>query len=326
MPNTDALRRTIRRLRVQLKAEPEAGPRPREVQQMLAQVRQQNTELKHRLRQAESRSARGNRAPSPGPGSASPAQAELASENVRLKRQLDALKKELNDLTVSYDRLRLDSAREIAKWKASPSVLLADANNTSTASSLVHGSEIHVRDLRRRLASLERDLEAERLLRRKDLANHRREMAESVRGRARPGWQSSTGTLGAAGRSSSASRTRTRTLGTSALPSASAAENPRGSGELERDRSRARARARARLQTERSLSAGRRDAIGASRRPLPSSGYSSDPSRPSTAHRRTYNGFGGSNSSTPRSNSNRAGGGRSSSVTSSGGGRPQPCR
>jgi hypothetical protein len=106
----------------------------RELRQMVAQLRQDNTELRHRMRQAESRSAKAlNNSMSMNstaslhgatglvaqgtPSGVAAINAELATTNAKLRKQIDALKRELEQLSQAHEKLRADSAREISKWK-----------------------------------------------------------------------------------------------------------------------------------------------------------------------------------------------------------------
>ena len=43
---------------------------------------------------------------------------DLVSDNTRLRKQLTAIKKELADSSANLDKQRIESAREILKWKA----------------------------------------------------------------------------------------------------------------------------------------------------------------------------------------------------------------
>lgn len=83
---------------------------------MVSQLRQDNTELRHRLRHGGNA---GNSTPSNAAAAslANAANAEVVATNVKLRKQVESLKKELTDSSLAYERLRTESAREIAKWK-----------------------------------------------------------------------------------------------------------------------------------------------------------------------------------------------------------------
>jgi coiled-coil domain-containing protein 61 len=126
IPNTDALKRTIRRLRNQHgQTDDRLGTLTNSssdaTARTVAQLRQENTELRHRLRQSESRANKLHTKPnvpiSPGQQQ-SPATSELALAYSKLKKQHDISRKEFNDLSIAHERLKNESAREVAKWKA----------------------------------------------------------------------------------------------------------------------------------------------------------------------------------------------------------------
>lgn len=102
---------------------------------MVSQLRQDNTELRHRLRH-------GGNAVSNTPSNAAAANlanaatAEVVSTNVKLRKQVESLKKELTDSSLAYERLRTESAREIAKWK----LKIGAGGGTAGQSSPVAGS------------------------------------------------------------------------------------------------------------------------------------------------------------------------------------------
>ena len=137
--------------------------------------------------------SRASRAPknvgSSGPNSpssqANTAATELAVAYGKLKRQYDIVRKELSDLTVAYDRLRTESAKEITKWK-SRVLPIGDSGGNTT---VVPNSQAAVktdyvndpRELRRRLVALEQALETERLEHKKAALNHRKELADIMK-------------------------------------------------------------------------------------------------------------------------------------------------
>ena len=73
----------------------------REQQQILSLLRQENTELKHRLRQLESREH-----------STSTMTSTAMHKYIS---KIEKLKRDLSDATAAYDKLRHDSAQQITK-------------------------------------------------------------------------------------------------------------------------------------------------------------------------------------------------------------------
>lgn len=86
----------------------------REQQQILSLLRQENTELKHRLRQLESREHA--------------ASSTVTTTAHKYQSKIDKLKKDLLEATHAYDKLRHDSAREITKLKHK----MTSANTTNS--------------------------------------------------------------------------------------------------------------------------------------------------------------------------------------------------
>jgi coiled-coil domain-containing protein 61 len=211
-PNTEALKRTIRRLRSQADTKISAMPGDSSVRN-LTQLRQENTELRHRLRQSESRASKTTMKSPVSPGSQqNPAASELALAYSKLKKQHDTTRKELSDLSIAHDRLKNDSAREISKWKAKFVTAYESAGSAGAAGNAVGGDS---RELRRRVAVLERDLEKERLEHRKSVALHKKEISELFRRqKSAPltGRSTSAGSVGAGSRASSSERARDREM------------------------------------------------------------------------------------------------------------------
>lgn len=75
----------------------------REILTIDSNLRQENTELKHRLRQLESR--------------VGPTSSEGVT-NQKLRKQVETLKRELASLSEAYEKLKIDSTREISKWRS----------------------------------------------------------------------------------------------------------------------------------------------------------------------------------------------------------------
>ena len=89
----------------------------RELRELLARLRQENTELKHRLRQGH-HGLNTSTGSALGAGSSSQIaslNAEGVAANIKLRTQIDSLKKELNESSKAYNQLRVDATKEIAK-------------------------------------------------------------------------------------------------------------------------------------------------------------------------------------------------------------------
>ncbi len=212
VPNSDGLRRTIKRLRDKLNtranvvgisdgvsggyAATDDLPSSKEARHMISNLRKENTELRHRLRQAESRIARAKKdkdlynitGPNPKPMNASSgpsnmSHAELSAEVSKLRKQYDSIKKEFTDTKIAYDRLQTTSSKEINRWKSISG--LTQKNKREEASASSNGarttSESTVSELRRRISSLQTELENERLSHKKTISSHRREISEMLR-------------------------------------------------------------------------------------------------------------------------------------------------
>jgi coiled-coil domain-containing protein 61 len=201
-PNIASWKRTIKRLRQQVKDKPKHGVNssvidPEDldsslfnsekdknrdtVRQIVTQLRQENTELKHRLRQMESRA---NSTNSMGKGPGGNIQADLIADNTKLRKQNQGIKKELAESSSAYEKLRIEMAKEIGKWKSKlsstsfegekkvgDSLDIYNSNNSNTFMGSNGGSDrgnsrererVEPRDreegLKRRIATLERDL------------------------------------------------------------------------------------------------------------------------------------------------------------------------
>ena len=101
---------------------------------------------------------------------------DLITDNTKLRKQLTIMKKELHDNTIAFEKYRIDSVKEIGKWKSKgmrvPSVSTDLNVSNSLDIYLPQGSgpeidddqrnEIRNReiDLKRRILALERDLSA----------------------------------------------------------------------------------------------------------------------------------------------------------------------
>ena len=118
------LKRTIKKLRAALKLQPSSQTKSSDsmlhdgdktLRQVASQLRQDNTELRHRLRQAESRNNRSSQSQTSSTSSSS--RGDSAPSQASNMKQIEALKKELYDATLSHEKFRNDSAKEISKWK-----------------------------------------------------------------------------------------------------------------------------------------------------------------------------------------------------------------
>lgn len=121
----------------------------RELKIIDSNLRQENTELKFRLRQLESRI-----------GTSTPisSSTDVSSQNNKYKKHIEALKKELSDLSVAYERLKIETSREISKWRS---------NNNIQSSG--YGSGSNTDDFRKKYLTIQHILETERI-------DHRREI------------------------------------------------------------------------------------------------------------------------------------------------------
>eukprot|EP00602_Paraphysomonas_sp_CaronLab_P000215 CAMPEP_0185031382 /NCGR_PEP_ID=MMETSP1103-20130426/18830_1 /TAXON_ID=36769 /ORGANISM="Paraphysomonas bandaiensis, Strain Caron Lab Isolate" /LENGTH=789 /DNA_ID=CAMNT_0027566895 /DNA_START=93 /DNA_END=2462 /DNA_ORIENTATION=- len=164
-PNVHALQRTIKRLRQKLHEKEIADAAPvslkeREMRQIDTQLRQENTELKHRLRQLEKRNGVSN-------GSSEP-----SGTVGKLRKQIDTLKRELADSAAAYERLRVEMAREAARWRAQTPSSQSEREKEwrAKAVGLQHALDSERIEHRREVLRLQRELEdARQLIARKKL-------------------------------------------------------------------------------------------------------------------------------------------------------------
>ncbi|RYH04936.1 hypothetical protein EON65_46065, partial [archaeon] len=118
-PNIPALKRTITRLRNKLKFQSEkatepANEREKELNKMLHTLRQENTELKHRLRQHSQRSA--------GKQNTSTMSTEsdhgaLLDANRKLRRDVEELSKQLHLTSQALEGAKVEANKQVAKYK-----------------------------------------------------------------------------------------------------------------------------------------------------------------------------------------------------------------
>lgn len=157
----------------------------RELRQIVAQLRQDNTELRHRLRHA------GKAVAAVGAGAASVSElsllmspgtqtllhadlqaaggahsnAELARDNMKLRKQNEEFKKQMKENTVYIEKLKAEHAREITRWKSRlGGVSLVDAVSDRDRERR-RAEEQVIAELKRRIMGLERELKTERLSR-----------------------------------------------------------------------------------------------------------------------------------------------------------------
>jgi hypothetical protein len=211
-PNVLSLQRMIKRLREKLKEKMQekiapSSDKERDLRAMISQLRQENQELKHQLRQSSSRngkqqpqnssfSSSSSRAlVTSSPGDNNQEGAILTQQNHKLKKQLEDTKKQLTDLSFQLERVKVDSAKEIAKWQqkigstagssAGRGVMTPSASPLSMHSASPKGtaSDAHlIIDLKRRLVAMERELKMERLMKGQPTShNHRSDSRASSR-------------------------------------------------------------------------------------------------------------------------------------------------
>jgi coiled-coil domain-containing protein 61 len=221
VPNTDSLLRTIKRLRLQIDMNKPmsvlAGsgtsyddghghshndttfmshstgfddpPSSTQARNMITNLRKENTELRHRLRQAEARLTQASKPKdlftSTSPNTHEyPRQSqvpETLAELAKMKKQHEATKKDLQDMSIAYDRLRAQSTKEINRWKN-----IYSDGGTADSGVDVAGSGSNssgLKELRRRVVSLEQELDHERIAHKKTITSHRREISDMLRSR-----------------------------------------------------------------------------------------------------------------------------------------------
>lgn len=163
-PNTDSLKRTINRLRKEILALTNSNidgntDLTKDAKYILEKLRQENTELRHRLRQAESRINKTNTTISSPPSTSSinPSLTEIIATNSKLRKQVESLKKDLADASIAYERLRNESTKEISKWKSRSGQGSSDPLEFYTKGvSNTNNSTVEV--LRRRVIELEKEV------------------------------------------------------------------------------------------------------------------------------------------------------------------------
>jgi hypothetical protein len=137
---------------------------------VVSQMRQENTELKHRLRhsgQSNHNSTATNNSSFSNGGSGPNTSADAVSAaNSKLKKQVESLKRELQELSLAHEKLRTEAAREVSRWKlkigsVNPSHVDSAVPTAATDSMMLPKGV--VADLKRRVLVLEQELRSERL-------------------------------------------------------------------------------------------------------------------------------------------------------------------
>jgi len=137
----------------------------REQRQIISQLRQDNTELRHRLRHSGGGASALNTSTTQHTNAAN---TELSNANAKLRKQVENLKRDLQDSSVAYEKLRTESAREIARWKLKIGSSVHDSPGSSRGLNSPGGdgnAAAVISDLRRQLSQVQKELRAERLSR-----------------------------------------------------------------------------------------------------------------------------------------------------------------
>lgn len=143
----------------------------RELKQILSQLRQDNTELRHRLRHggATNSSTANFSALNSSALHTNAVNTDLSNANAKLRAQVESLKRELQESSVAFEKLRTESAREIARWKlkigGTTSAHESPASTRSASSPGGDGGSALVSELRRQLLATQKELKFERLSR-----------------------------------------------------------------------------------------------------------------------------------------------------------------
>lgn len=137
-----------------------------------SQLRQENTELRHRLRKFEGRSLPSGSGPASAVSAAASQQnGELLLAYSKLKRQHEGVKKELNAATMAYDRLRTESVKEITRLKLQ---VVGDSSGSRAQST--ETTDL-VKRLRAQCVQLKKELDTERTEHKRCILRHQRELA-----------------------------------------------------------------------------------------------------------------------------------------------------
>lgn len=101
--------------------------------------------------------------------------AEIANANAKLRKQVDSLKKDLSNVTIAYERYRIECSRELAKLKAKSAAngeTLSKFQDVGRSESEKNKDDV-IRNLRRRILELERNQFFERQHRSKSTSSFR---------------------------------------------------------------------------------------------------------------------------------------------------------
>lgn len=137
----------------------------------MTQLRQENTELKHRLRQAESRVQKLSQTTgNPSTIASVSLLTELSTANVKLKKKIESLMNEISQLRLNSEKQRAELNKEITKLKqrlaskqsenVSPSVrgFHGDRHYTSASEEIDTNKDETIRSLKQKIISMQKQL------------------------------------------------------------------------------------------------------------------------------------------------------------------------
>jgi hypothetical protein len=142
----------------------------RELKQFLAQLRQDNEELRHRLRHAESRASRDQKGhvathgSSPVRGAVNVA---MSAANAKLQRRVEQQEVELQRLSNTHETLKMGYAREVARWKMKLGMIGGTGGGSEQLAAFQRASEeneVTINELKRLLLLSERECRSLRLV------------------------------------------------------------------------------------------------------------------------------------------------------------------
>ena len=162
-PNGEALKRTIRRLRKRIN-DSESVPQSdmvgdKDIRKIVASLRQDNTELRHRLR----RQGGGGKVEEEHLAGLNRTIADLQSTNSKQRKEIEILKKDLSRADATYQKLRTDSAKEVNRWKAKAMEPRRGGTPSSSPGGTDRGGSANIDRMRKRIVELERELRLEKL-------------------------------------------------------------------------------------------------------------------------------------------------------------------
>ena len=166
-PNADSLQRTIRRLRNRLQ-EADSVPQTdlvgeKDLRKIIANLRQENTELKHRIRRQGSG---GNAKEEEHVAGLNRTIADLQSANGKQRKEVEGLNKELSKADATYQKYRTEAQKEINRWKTKslePRRRSEVDSPRSETWAAAGADRTLTNSLRKRVAELERELRLEKL-------------------------------------------------------------------------------------------------------------------------------------------------------------------